>query len=82
MRKIHLIIIAIVIVTFIIEPGMGVMVLLIGGIILSFDMKRRRIRGANPRPFNKGIEEKPDETLEDEKTLEDETRLEDDKTFV
>lgn len=76
MRKIHLIIIAIVILTFIIEPGMGVMVLLIGGVILSFDMKRRRIHGANPRPFNKGIEGKSDETLKDEKTLED------DKTFV
>lgn len=69
MKKIHLIIIAIVILTFIIEPGMGIMVLLIGGIILSFDMKRRRIQGANPRPFNKEIEEKKDKAPESDKSF-------------
>ncbi|NLB23295.1 MAG: hypothetical protein GX833_08565 [Clostridium sp.] len=80
MKKIHLIIIAIVILTFIIEPGMGIMALLIGGIVLSFDIKRRRIQGANPRPFSKENEQKEDQRLEDQK-LENQ-QLEDDKKFV
>jgi len=67
MKKIHFIIIAIVILTFIIEPGMGIMVLLIGGIVLSFDIKRRRIQGANPRPFSKENEQKEEQRLKDDK---------------
>ena len=85
MKKIHLIIIAIVILTFIIEPGMGIMVLLIGGIFLSFDIKRRRIQGANPRPFSKETERKEDQRLEDQRPEDqrpEEQRLEDDKKFV
>lgn len=70
MKKIHLIIIAIVILTFIIEPGMGIMVLLIGGIVLSFDIKRRRIQGLNPKPLSKETHQK------------EEPRLKDDKKFV
>ena len=85
MKKIHLIIIAIIVLTFIIEPGMGIMILLIGGIILSFDIKRRRIQGANPRPFSKEAQQNEDRRLENQK-LEDQKlenqQLEDDKKFV